>query len=122
MKHRLPPLICLLLYTGAAPANLYSCVDAQGNKSVSDRACAPTQNTEKVYLAPSKSAPAAPAADAESEADARLAAQLKLLLQGMEHNAAQPAAPAAPAPPVETEEQRHTRLYLEQQQQGAPHP
>ena len=113
MKPRTLACACALLYATAAPAHLYTCIDAQGNKTVSDKACPPAQNPGKVYLAPAKPAPPpAPEAGA-AELTPQTLEELQALLQARER-----AAGAAEKPAVrETDAQRHMRLYLERKQQ-----
>ncbi|HVT34951.1 MAG TPA: DUF4124 domain-containing protein, partial [Nevskiaceae bacterium] len=43
---------------GAARADLYTCVDAQGHKTVSDKSCAPDQSATRVYSTPKTPGPA----------------------------------------------------------------
>jgi hypothetical protein len=107
----------LLLLAGTASADLYTCVDAQGHKTMSDQACPATQNTAKVYLAPPKPVPPPTMTPDAPMPDAQLTEALKALLQAHEREAAESNAPPGSA---ETDAQRHMRIYLEQKQAEAP--
>ena len=55
-----PLLLCVAACAVFLPAQaaVYSCVNAQGEKSISDKPCAPTQSTQKVYARPRTPPPA----------------------------------------------------------------
>lgn len=55
------------LLAGALPAHaaVYTCVDAKGNKSISDKPCLPAQTTQKVYVPPARVTPPEPEASIE---------------------------------------------------------
>lgn len=60
--------MCALLAAGFMPAQaaVYRCVDAQGKQTISDKPCAATQTTQKVYRTPQAAPSKAGAAPADA--------------------------------------------------------
>ncbi len=99
-----------------AHAGFYTCIDAQGQKSVSDKPCAADQSRGRVYATPPKPAPAEPAPPVDPHAlTPQTPEELEAMLEVRRRAAAERELSK------ETDAQRHMRLYLEQkEQQRAP--
>lgn len=69
----LVPILSLGIFASAS-AGVYSCINANGERSISDKPCAPAQITQKVYKAPAPPA-ASPRQEPEIEIDPRDATQ-----------------------------------------------
>lgn len=62
--------VCVVLafmFAGSAQAAVYRCVNEQGEKFISDKACPPAQATQKVYKSPAAPAASARPGAAEGE-------------------------------------------------------